>query len=145
MAKNFPADFYVTCATVIPVLYLAGAVQGTIWESLMQAASAGVRARLKGRITYRITLTPTPTVSMLLAAAAMYIGLAGGVGEFLALLALYRGSEVPIQRVIVLVATLILVFAVVTLPGIDLPQQDEAEAPDDQDGGPGEAAESPGA
>ena len=32
VANNFPSDFYVTCASVIPVLFLALAVQGRVYE-----------------------------------------------------------------------------------------------------------------
>jgi hypothetical protein len=32
------SEFYVTCATVIPVLFLAAAVQGGVYASLLQAA-----------------------------------------------------------------------------------------------------------
>ena len=34
MTEKFNADFYVTCATVIPVLFLAAAVQGQAFAFL---------------------------------------------------------------------------------------------------------------
>jgi hypothetical protein len=43
MTENFNADFYVTCATVIPVLFLALAVQGRTYEVVVQA----VQKRMK--------------------------------------------------------------------------------------------------
>jgi anti-sigma-K factor RskA len=38
MTEKFNADFYVTCATVIPVLFLAAAVQGQALVFLLQRA-----------------------------------------------------------------------------------------------------------
>jgi len=136
MAKHFPSDFYVTCATVIPVLYLAVALQGKTWDSFMQSAWAAVQGRPRGEPKYR--LTPIRGIGVVV--AATYIMLAGGVGEAFALLALYRGSDVPTERTIVLGATLLLVFVVVAIPV--LPQGNKGETPDDHDRGSGEAAKS---
>ena len=44
--KHFPSDFYVTCATVIPVLFLAYAVQGRVYGSLLRASLLEMRASL---------------------------------------------------------------------------------------------------
>lgn len=38
VAKNFNADFYVTCATVIPVLFIAVTVQGQAYEAVLREA-----------------------------------------------------------------------------------------------------------
>jgi hypothetical protein len=130
MADKFPSDFYVTCATVIPVLFLAVAVQGRTWASFLRAidqayetereATAAV-AEFERRLSVpfvgadlvdtwgRSFEIPIVTIMML-------IILTGGVGEFLALLALFLSSEFPGQRVIVFVGTLMLVAAVATVP-----------------------------
>jgi hypothetical protein len=47
VTKHFNADFYITCATVIPVLYLALAVQGGTYEAMLKAALAGQRRKPK--------------------------------------------------------------------------------------------------
>jgi hypothetical protein len=51
MAENFNANFYVTCATVIPVLFLAAAVQGQAFVFVLQRAR-----RRTGRQRERATL-----------------------------------------------------------------------------------------
>jgi len=52
MTEKFNADFYVTCATVIPVLFLAAAVQGQAFAFLLQRARRGT-ARQRQWITLR--------------------------------------------------------------------------------------------
>jgi formate hydrogenlyase subunit 3/multisubunit Na+/H+ antiporter MnhD subunit len=112
VAKHFPSDFYVTCASVIPVLFLAVSLQGSAWGSLRRqtfgAADALERFGRSSPVRRIFTSVLVSTVG-----AALLIMFAGGVGEFFALLALFGGSEFPGQRVIVFVATLILVAAVV--------------------------------
>ena len=39
MAKGYDSDFYVVCATVIPVLFLAAAVQGNAYKNVLGAAT----------------------------------------------------------------------------------------------------------
>jgi hypothetical protein len=113
VAKHFPSDFYVTCATVIPVLFLAVAVQGRTYESVLQAArralpnsSASERARRPWRWLRQLWGIVKSWVLQIIACAVV---VAGGYGEVEALLALYRGSEAPGQRWAVLLTTLILV------------------------------------
>jgi len=104
MTEKFNADFYVTCATVIPVLFLAAAVQGQAFAFLLQRARRGT-ARQRQWITLRF---------FRFRIAAIVI--AGIAGEPIALWALYRESERPWQRPTVLVATLILLLAVAAAP-----------------------------
>jgi hypothetical protein len=93
MAKNFNADFYVTCATVIPVLLIAAAVQRQALIFLLhRVGRRTVRHRELRFLRFR----------------ASVIVIAGVVGEVIALLALYWRSEIPWQRPMALVATLIL-------------------------------------
>ena len=104
MTEKFNADFYVTCATVIPVLFLAAAVQGQAFVFLLHRAGRGT-ARQRQWITRRF---------FRFRVAAIVI--AGIVGEPIALWALYRESERPWQGPTVLVATLILLLAVAAAP-----------------------------
>jgi hypothetical protein len=49
MAKNPDTDFYVTCATVIPVLFLALALQGRPYDSLIRANWKAARTSSTGK------------------------------------------------------------------------------------------------
>jgi hypothetical protein len=143
MAKNFNADFYVTCATVIPVLFLAVAVQGPTYESLFKAA---LRADARTERRYA-------SLALVLLNIAVVIVFAGSGGEGMALWTLYRGSEVSGWRGWVFGLTLFLVAVVVAGPVLStlrwsgllhdpgsLPRQavsGEAEASEDQPAEPG--------
>jgi hypothetical protein len=131
VADKFPSDFYVTCATVIPVLFLAVAVQGRTFESVLRnyrtadrASAEDLALKMRGVWTRRgrakqvwLNRMGSSNVRASNAAlAATWIMLAGTVGEFIALVSLYRGSEVTSGRATVLVATLILVVAVAAGP-----------------------------
>jgi len=97
MATNFNADFYVTCATVIPVLLIAAAVQGqAVIFLLNRAGRRTLRHRELRFLRFRASL----------------IVIAGVVGEVIALLALYWRSDMPWQRLMVLAATLVLFGAI---------------------------------
>jgi hypothetical protein len=130
VADKFPSDFYVTCATVIPVLFLALAVQGPVYEWVLRTSE---RAERYSNTTWRRGLGRQPPArrerplqgtremvaefaSVVLWVIALLIVFAGGFGEGLALYALYRGSEPADARRWVLVATLVLVAAVVAGP-----------------------------
>ena len=113
MTKHFPSDFYITCATVIPVLFLAVAVQGRAYEAVLRASLSAAQARLGEQWTRQLT----PLLkSRLLKFTAYAIVVAGGFGELVALLVLYRGYEHPGERTTVLAATLVLVAAVASGP-----------------------------
>jgi len=157
VTDKFPSDFYVTCATVIPVLFLAVAVQGRTWESMLRSyrmadhvASADFARRWRdaqsgwggeGLLNLRRRGSANFKSSNL-TLAIVYIIAAGTFGEFMALLSLYRGSEVNGGRFIVFVATLILVAAVAADPiraAYFVPQPTapgEAEATSKQPGEP---------
>jgi hypothetical protein len=116
MHKHFPSDFYVTCATVIPVLFLAYAVQGRVYVSLLRASFSGMRASLPSAKVNTRRWRGALAGPLLLRSVAYAIVLAGAYGEFSALSALYSGSEQPGQRVQVFVMTLVLLVAVVVGP-----------------------------
>ena len=140
------ANFYITCATVIPVLFIAAAVQGMrpgpyqfilqAWRRVMHARETAVAAFLDKALEAfagRDAHTAAPPkrwkgtraaaayvfaglVIPLLALIALAIVSAGAGGEGWALYVLYQGSEQPGDRLFVLVATLVLGATVVADP-----------------------------
>lgn len=131
---DFQGDFYVTCASVIPVLFLAVAVEGRVYQ---WALSTSERAEKYSNTTTRTVLGIEPPAqrpnvwqgareqladlaAMVLVFIALLIVFAGGLGEAMALLVLYQKSETPGDRVIVLVSTLVLVVAVIAGPAVPL-------------------------
>ena len=127
---QFSPDFYITCATVIPVLFLAVTVQGPAWGWVLSTSERASRysnpilrrlLRLESAVPgdrrwqrTRKTLAElmiVPLVVILLVSVT-----ACGLGEGLALYVLYRGSESVGDRRDVLVATLFLLAAVLAGP-----------------------------
>src|SRR5690242_1748039 len=96
MTERFNADFYVTCATVIPVLFVSLTVQAQSYESVLRRGER----------------MPLPRRWLLLNGAYLYV-VFGGIGELVALLALFERSDALGWRVIVLIATLLLLSAVI--------------------------------
>jgi hypothetical protein len=110
VAKSFPADFYITCATVIPILYLALAVQGTYYGSGYEAALVTALRRARKQTGQRWA-----DAARKLWPLAAFLPLMGGlIGETLAFLVLFGGLETVELgiRVIVLVTILPLVAIV---------------------------------
>src|SRR5690348_5357412 len=91
MTKHFPSDFYVTCAAVIPVLFLAAAVQGGPFKLLLRASMAATRANAAVSKASRRRALPAFARSSLIRITAYTIVVAGAFGEVNALTALYRG------------------------------------------------------
>jgi len=83
---------YATAATVIPVLFLAIAVQGPAYQNMLQASVARVRSQPGARGPRRVLGN---VVSWLLLAAAYVILIAAGAGELGALVAMYSGITGP--------------------------------------------------
>jgi hypothetical protein len=109
MGKNFPTDFYVTCATVIPVLFLALVVQGGTYEAMLRTARRAAQTLPRRNRDY--------AAAELLPATAYLTFIAGVGGETLALFVLYRGSGDLATQEIVLITTLILLVVAVAVPG----------------------------
>jgi hypothetical protein len=105
--KTFDSDFYVVCATVIPVLFIVAAVQGNSYKTLLDSA-------LRVRVTQVGDGWARKFIARIRARTLVYIAYliwgAGACGEILALLVLYRGQEQPYDRKIVLLCTIFLVF-----------------------------------
>jgi preprotein translocase subunit SecG len=107
VAATFQGDFYVACATVIPVLMLAFVVQGGTYESMLEAAAKAARAPDGSRDRFAALLLPRAAGAALTAAV---------VGEVGALVGLYRGADTSAQRLITLLATLLLMIVVIAAP-----------------------------
>jgi hypothetical protein len=86
-AAPFNANFYITAATVIPVLFLAIAVQGRTYENLLKAFSDAFRRWMTPGQWLR-TL-PAGALGVLTAATAFAM-LYSAVAEILAIYALYQ-------------------------------------------------------
>jgi len=104
--------FYTTTATIIPVLGLAAGVQSRTFEDTMKAAyTVAASARRRGRRTSpRFIAALLVTISAVIALAFSFIG------EYTAISELYNAYEAVGDRATVLMATLILIFAVASIP-----------------------------
>jgi hypothetical protein len=96
--KGFPSDFYITCATVLPILYLALVVQGPTYEDMLKRA-------MEAAHTQRRRAALRPLTNAYLAVSA------GLVGEAVAIVVLFIGSDMEIIRLGVLITTLSMLFA----------------------------------
>lgn len=125
MKDSFNTDFYVTAATVIPVLYLAIAVQGSTFDAMLRWLYAVVVAKER-RLVRHAWLYKIPknwgirvarvSITMLASAIvlAMAISLIGSlVGEVIAILALYYRQSSPWQ--VLCVISVIFLAAVIAL------------------------------
>lgn len=116
VAKNFSPDFYVTCATVIPVLFLAVAVQGRTYVNYASDFSLSFAFDRNRDLWGAWWLRDLIVARMLLAIAgswlavitAIAVAITCALGEGLAVYVLYQGSEPTFARPLVLVATLLL-------------------------------------
>jgi len=113
-AVTFPSDFYVVGATVIPVLFLAVAVQGGAYETMIRA---GVRYSLSffRKTGFRSYATGAGG-GILMAAAVAGIIFYAVAGEIVALNALKSESDTPLDRRHVMVSTTSLLIAAIIPP-----------------------------
>jgi hypothetical protein len=111
---TFPSDFYVVGATVIPVLFLAVAVQGGAYETMIRA---GVRYSLSffRKTGFRSYATGAGG-GILMAAAVAGIIFYAVAGEIVALNALKSESDTPLDRRHVMVSTTSLLIAAIIPP-----------------------------
>ena len=103
---TFNATFYATVATVIPVLYLAFAVQGTAYQNALRAAFSLLRTRTNGSL--RRETAAGATFVLLLLTGSYSILLAGFFGEAIAINALYNSHDDPALRNAARLITLLL-------------------------------------
>jgi hypothetical protein len=126
--------FYATVATIIPVLFVAIAVQGGAFRQVINApgriaADAAVTARrdlnqpnaswqdeILKLSPVLLKLEATRIAVWLLELAAILIVAAGAIGELLAIYALYQGHDHPGIRLTVLLSVALLTCAVIIEP-----------------------------
>jgi len=88
-------------------LMLAFVVQGGTYESMLEAAAKAARAPSGTRDRFAAVMLPRAAGAALTAAV---------VGEIGALVGLYRGADSSAQRLVTLVATLLLMIVVIAAP-----------------------------
>lgn len=99
---SFNADFYVTTATVIPVLYLALAIQGPLYTELIRHLNEALSNRQLIYLPLRLAAYP-------ILAAAFF-------GELSAISALYYRSDSHLERQVAFASVIILLIAVLAKP-----------------------------
>ena len=89
-ASSFNSDYYVATATVIPVLFLAIAVQGTLLQNLVKttASLAGEPGERATTLMDQVLSNVAFAIRMLLAILGMGVVLFGVGGEVLSILSL---------------------------------------------------------
>jgi hypothetical protein len=105
--------FYATVATIVPVLFIALAVQGTAYQHMLRTAITAAQDYVSGEAPWGRAQRSVPALLQL---TGIVILIAGFAGELFAVLALYDGSDNSANRLIVLVATIILLLAVAAVP-----------------------------
>ena len=117
-APAFNSTFYATVATVIPVLFLALAIQSQSYQGVLNAALRLAPGFQRGDRTARRALRTFVALRLLWGAYGFL--LAAVVGEVLALSALYLGREPAGVRPTVYVAAIVLVLAAAAGPTVTL-------------------------
>lgn len=133
-APPFNTAFYSTAALLMPVLFLAIAVQGNAFQQVISApgriaADAAVTARgdlnqLKAArqdeilklFTVWLKIEAVRIAVWLLELAAYLIMAAGAIGELLAVYALYQGHDQPGFRLTVLLSAALLICGALIEP-----------------------------
>jgi hypothetical protein len=113
MVKGYDSNFYVVCATIIPVLFLAAAIQGNAYKNVLEAAIKAAKTESGDRLGAKLYAFILSRVLQLL---SYCIWSAGAIGEFLALLTLYQGHEDTNSRPVVFLSTMLLVLTVAAGP-----------------------------
>jgi hypothetical protein len=108
MTKNFPSDFYVACATIIPVLYLALVIQGGTYEILMKKAENSASEK---KLRHKDAALGEAILGII-----WIILVVSFFGEVAALVVLKNGSANPDDGTLVLGATIALLAMLFLLP-----------------------------
>lgn len=112
--QNYPSDFYVTAATVIPVLYLAFVVQGPSYERMIKTAVQYLARSFSVR-SIPSFLWAANLSGGLLTLALMIVVLPIAT-EVLALLALGRGADTIAERSWIMTAVVLLLVTAAIPP-----------------------------
>jgi hypothetical protein len=113
---NYPSDFYVTTATVIPVLFLALVVQGRTYEEMAKATArylSQLRSAMASNSGLRVWVLQW--VSILFFILTLSLVSFPVIAEIEGLLTLGSGKETGGQRGFVMAVTIYL-FVVVAIP-----------------------------
>jgi hypothetical protein len=133
----FNATFYATAATVIPVLFLAIAIQGQTYQHLLEYYMAGLRSyraemrelRVSGKLTLRRVFASGPAVQGPGCLGALVLA-AGIFGEIDAMIALYQQRTGPSEGPVILLGTILLILMAASGPFgtyMKLARQDRVE------------------
>jgi hypothetical protein len=112
-AKTFPSDFYVTAATVIPVLFLAVAVQGPAYENMITTAIRMTRPYVTAKVTLRSFARAVAGAAIIALAVILIMTVQG---EIVALSALMTESATRADQNNVYTSVLTLLIAVIVPP-----------------------------
>lgn len=117
-STGFDSDFYVAAATIIPVLFIALAVQVPLFVRVFVGYQGFARIHLgertisvldRGGLVYKAIFRVS---SWLLVFLLIPIVVAGGLGELLAFYALYQQQAQSSTRQLVFLLTAVLIFGV---------------------------------
>ena len=114
--------FYATAATVIPVLFLAIAVQSSAYLDAFERMAERIARKLREAAAggNRASAVRAAAAAVLMGTVAVYILIAGSVGEMLAINSLAWGKDTLSNRLFVRLSALQLIWAVVVGPAIRL-------------------------
>jgi hypothetical protein len=119
MEAAFNHDFYTTSATVIPVLYLALSVQGTLVGNLLthlESAIHTMRTTVPDTLPKQWALIIAQYTALIVYSAASLIVVGAAGGEILAIIALDHRSDNTMLRNLVLAAVIGLVVILAADP-----------------------------
>lgn len=119
MDAAFNHDFYVTSATVIPILYLALSVQGTLVGNLithLESAIHTMRTTVPDTLRKQWALIIAQYTALIVYSAASVIVVGAAGGEILAIVALDHRSDNTMLRNLVLKAVIGLVVILAADP-----------------------------
>jgi hypothetical protein len=123
MKDTFNSNFYITAATVIPVLYLALIVQANAVRDLLtrldRAMQAKTKAQSQGSIISVLIILGFIAASAIWLASTVILILGIG-GEVAAILVLYRQSDSDSVRNFVLVSTILLMVITTAGPALTI-------------------------
>lgn len=116
----FNGLFFATAATIVPILFLALAIQGRFFEELLTRYTANIRRVMKNLQTTKSTLytiiAPITASAPLVIAALILV--AGASAEIIAIDVLYRQYAMPFAGTYVFVWTIFLVIVVLFPPTV---------------------------